>query len=238
MLQAIVIQHTVIDPFARSTFAVDGFVLFRIPGDAGMETQVSMVFYVDSASIAAGGTLFFIRTGADAPAPERAAVFMRIFDRVVSPGAHFMPCPAKRMAFLVKSNITRCIFRSFGTAVNINEGIDIPPFQQFISRYIVMGGIKADIFRENPIGIASKIIYGIKEIFAVMALCTGKLHEKWNFCFQFIVSAAEHIQGMSEIPCFFAAVPSPFCIGVRVMAAACVPVWAGMPAGRKVPAIG
>ena len=94
------------------------------------------------------------------------------------------------------------------------------------------------MFRGNPIGIAPEIIYGIKEIFAVMALCAGKLHEKRKFRFQFTVSAAEHIQGMPEIPCFFAAVPSPFCVGVRVMASACVPVWAGMPAGRKVSAIG
>ena len=70
MLQAVIIQHAVIDPFAGSTFTVDGFVLLGIPGDTGMKAQVSMVFYVDSPPITAGGTFYFIRARADTPTSE------------------------------------------------------------------------------------------------------------------------------------------------------------------------
>ena len=147
MLQAVIIQHAVIDPFAGSTFTVDGFVLLGIPGDTGMKAQVSMVFYVDSPPITAGGTFYFIRARADTLTSEGTAVFMCIFARVISPWAHFMPCSAKRMAFLVESDVIWGIPGRLGSPVDINEGIDIPVFQQFISWDVVMCGVKAYIFR-------------------------------------------------------------------------------------------
>ncbi len=94
-----------------------------------MEAQISMVFDVDSTPVAAGGTFCFIRAGADTPAFKRAAVFVCIFHRIVSPGAHFMPCQAERMSFLVKSNVIQSIFRRLCPPIDINEGIDIPAFQ-------------------------------------------------------------------------------------------------------------
>lgn len=95
MLQAVVVKDAVIEPLTGSTLTVDGPEEFRTLGDAGMETEVCMFFHVDRASVTAGGTLSFIRAGRDASAPERAAVPMCIFYRVISPRAHFMPCPAK-----------------------------------------------------------------------------------------------------------------------------------------------
>ena len=112
-----------------------------------METQASMVFYIDRPSITAGGTFRFIWAGTDTSAFKRAAVLMRIFGRVISPRAHFMPCPAKGMASLVESDVIRGISRRFCPPVDINEGIDIPVFQQPISRDVVMCGVKAYIFR-------------------------------------------------------------------------------------------
>lgn len=101
---------------------------------------------------------------------------MGIFDRVISPWAHFMPCPAKGMAFLVESDVIRGIFRRFCPPIDINEGIDIPVFQQPISWDVVMCGVKAYVFRRNAKGITPEIIYGIEEVFAVMAACAGELH--------------------------------------------------------------
>ena len=147
MLQAVVIQDTVIDPFTCSAFTVYCFILIRISGDTWMETQVSIVFYVDSPPVTAGGAFRFIWTGADTPASEGTAVFMCIFDGVISPWAHFMSCPAKRTAFLTESDVIRGISRRFCPPVDINEGIDIPVFQQLISRDVVMCGVKAYIFR-------------------------------------------------------------------------------------------
>lgn len=93
-----------------------------------------------------------------------------------------------------------------------------------------MGGIKADILWEKPTGIAPEVIYGIEEVFAVMAFCTGKFHEEWKLGLQPVVPAAEHVKIVPEIPCPVAAVPAPFSIGVGIMAAAGVPEGAGAPA--------
>ena len=91
VLQAVVIQDTVIDPFTCSAFTVYCFILSRISGDTWMEAQAGMVFYVYSPPVTAGGAFCFIWAGADTPASEGAAVFMRIFGGVISPRAHFMP---------------------------------------------------------------------------------------------------------------------------------------------------
>lgn len=129
MLQAVIVQDTVIDPFACSALTVDCYILLRTSGDTWLETQVTAVLYVDSTPIAAGRAFFSMGTGSNATTSEGAAVFMRVFDRVISPWAHFMSSPAERMAVFVESNVIRRIFRSLGATININQRIDIPAFQ-------------------------------------------------------------------------------------------------------------
>ena len=236
MLQAIVIQHPVIDPPTGSALTVNGFVLPRISRNAGMEAQAGMVFNVDSTPITAGRTFRFIWAGTDASAFEGAAVFMCIFHRTVSPRAHFMPGPADRMPFFIESDVVRGISRRLCPPIDINKGIDIPAFQQFISWNVVMRRVKAYIFRWNTKSITPKIIYGIKGVFTAMPACTGKLHQKGEFDFECIVPGAEHVKGMPEVPCFVIAVPAPFSIGVGIMAGTAGAVRAGTAAGRKMPA--
>lgn len=79
VLQIIVVQNTVIYPLASSTFPVNIFVLFGIPRDTWMETQVTMFFDINRTTIAAGGTCFGIRTGIKTPAFKGTAVFMCVF---------------------------------------------------------------------------------------------------------------------------------------------------------------
>ena len=43
MLQAVVVEDTVIEPLTGGTFAVYCFIFFGIPWDSGMETQVSVI---------------------------------------------------------------------------------------------------------------------------------------------------------------------------------------------------
>ena len=106
--------------------------------------------------------------------------------------------------------------------------------QKPVSRDVVMGGIQADIFREKPVRIASKIIYSIEEVFTVMSLCGSKPEQQWEFGLEFVIPGAEKIQGVSEIPCFVTAVPSPFCIRIGIMSVAVFAIRAGSAAGRKV----
>lgn len=146
ILQAVVIEDTVIYPLTGAAFAVDLFVLQGIPGYAGLEAQTAIVLYVNGAAIAARGTSGSMRAFLNAATFQWAAVFMGVFDRVITPWAHLVSCPADRMAFFAESDVIRSIFRRRCPAVDINECIYVPAFQQFISRDVVMCGVKADIF--------------------------------------------------------------------------------------------
>ncbi len=176
LLQAVIIEDTVIYPLTGSALTVNIFVLRGISRYAGLEAQVAVVLYVNGAPIAARGAFSGIWTFCNAAALQRAAVFMCIFDRIISPWTHFVPCFAKRMAFFVKRDIIRGVFGRFSPAINVNERIYAPMFQQFISRDVVMCGVEADIFWRKAKNIAPEIINGIEEVFAVMAACAGELH--------------------------------------------------------------
>lgn len=142
---------------------------------------------------------------------------------------------AERMAILVKGNVIRGIFRRLCPAVDVDEGVDIPVFQQPVSWDVVMGGIKADIFRGKAKAAASKIIYGKKEIFTVMAFGIRKFEEDGEFNLKGIIPGAEHIKCMAEVPVLVVRVPPPFCIRIGIMAWAAVAEGAGRPAGGKMP---
>lgn len=75
-----------------------------------MKTEIGVVLDVNRPAITSFGTFLFIGAGNDPAAFQRAAVFMCLFDRIVSPGAHFMSCPAQRMSFFIKGNVIWCIF--------------------------------------------------------------------------------------------------------------------------------
>lgn len=141
-----------------------------------METEVAIVFYINSAPIRAGGTFRFMRAGADTAASEWAAVFVRVLYGVIAPWAHFMPGGAEGVPGFIEGGTSRGIPRGFRPAIDVDESIDIPAFQQLIDWEAVMRGVKAYVFRGDAKGITPEIIYGIKEVPAVMAACVGKLH--------------------------------------------------------------
>lgn len=68
VLQAVIIEHTVIDPFAGSPFLIKILILLRIPWEPGMETQVGMVFDIDCAPIIPRGAILRVRAGGNTSA--------------------------------------------------------------------------------------------------------------------------------------------------------------------------
>lgn len=131
MLQAVVIQYTVIETLTGGTLFVYGLVFFGIPRDAGLEAEVSMVFYVAGAAIAAGADVFQqAGSGIYAhPLPGHfpMGTFYALQRRAGGPA-----CRKLRL---------QGHFQGFCPAVDIDEGIDIPPFQQFVGRDIAVCGI-------------------------------------------------------------------------------------------------
>ncbi len=193
VLQAVVIEDPVVQALTSSALLVNIPILLGIPWDAWLEAQVPFVLYVDGAPIAARGALGGMGALLDPAAFERAAVFMGIFARVISPWTHFVPRPAERMAFLVESDVIGAIFRRFCPAVDVNQCVHVPMFQQFISGDVVVCGIEADVFGGKAKGIASEIVNGIEEIFAVMPPGIGKFHEQGKIYFKGIISGTEHV---------------------------------------------
>ena len=198
-----------------------------------MKTQVSMILYVNRTAVLCRGAFIRVWTGVGTAAPVRTPVLMSILYGIISPRAHFMPCLADRMSVFVKRDVGRSRLRCFGSAVDIDECIDIPMVQKPVSRDVVMGGIQADIFWEKPVCIVSKIIYSIEKVFTVMSLCGSKPEQQGKFGLELVIPGAEKIQSVSEIPVFVTAVPSPFCIRIGIMSVAVVPIRAGSAAGRK-----
>ena len=104
ILQTVVVKDTVINTLTCRPFTIYLPVDFGIPCDAGMEAEVTVILYVDGAPIVSGGTCFCMGAGIYASAFERAAVFVCILYRIVSPWAHFMPGRAEGMPCFVKGN--------------------------------------------------------------------------------------------------------------------------------------
>lgn len=147
------------------------------------------------------------------------------------PHFNFVARPAEGMAVFIEGNVIRGVFGRLCPAV------DVPVFQQLISGDVVMGGIKADIFWGKAKTVAAKVVYGKEEIFTVMAFGIRKFQENGEFGLKPVISAAEHIESVTEIPVFVVTVPSPFCIRSGIMAATGVPVGAGKSAGGKMLAV-
>ena len=237
MLQTVIVQDAVIDTLTRRPFPVYMSVFLGIPWNSGMETEVTVILYVDGAPIVSGGTIFSMGAGSNTSTFQRTAVFVGVFYGLIAPWAHFMAGRTEGMAGFVKSDVCGGIIRRLCPAVDVNQRSDIPAFQQFIGWDVVMCTVKADIFGGQPGQMPSEVVNGVEEVFTVVAFGAGKLQQKREFNFQAVVSAAEHIQGMPEKPCFIVAVPAPCGIGVRIMTAAAFPVWAGFTAGGKMLAI-
>lgn len=135
---------------------------------------------------------------------------------------------------LVEGDSERGIFRGFCTSININQGVDVPTFQQLVSGDVVMGVIQADVSREKPINIAAKFINGKEEVFAVMAPDIRKVYQKGEFHLKLTVPTEEHIKRMSEIPGLIVAVPAPGSIRVGIVPPEGTAERAGFVAGGKV----
>lgn len=80
--------------------------------------------------------------------------------------------------------------------------------------------IQAEVFWSDAGFMPAQLVHGIKETDAVMATCTGILHEKGKLDFMVVAAAADHIESPAEVPGFIVTVPAPGSIGVRIMARA------------------
>ena len=162
ILQAVIIQPPGVDALTCSTLAVYLPIRFGIPWDAGMETQVRMVFHVYRAPVRAWGTCRFICAGTDTPASEGAAVFVCILYGIIPPWAHFMPGRVYGMAGFIEGDAGRhgkdlleCSFRIVSGRLTVQDII-----------YDVPGGNRAGVFRLRQFSIGANQLFGVFAVFA------------------------------------------------------------------------
>ena len=75
----------------------------------------------------------------------------------IPPWAHFAACLAKQMAVFVESDVIQGVFRGLCPPADVDERIDIPAFQQLISRDIIMCGVQQTFFGEMPKALRPKL---------------------------------------------------------------------------------
>lgn len=146
-----------------------------------METQITMVLYINGVTVVPRGTRFCVRAGVDASAFERATILACILDGVVAPGTHLMPCHAQRVSLLVKGDILGGVWRGLRPAVDVNQRIDAPTVKQLVSRDVVMGRVEADVFWGKTEGMPPEVVNGVKEVLAVVPPCLRELHHYREF---------------------------------------------------------
>jgi len=143
--QVVVVEEAVVQSFACRPFVVDGLILLAAPRDAGMETEVVVHLYVYRAPIAALATFGSVRILLDFAAFQRAAVLVGVFDFVKAPSVHRVSGTAERMGLLVQGDVRRKSIGGGVSAINVNQCANIPVFEQFVGRHVVMSGVQADV---------------------------------------------------------------------------------------------
>ncbi len=88
IMQMVIIEHSVIDPFAGSAVIVDLLILFCSPWDRSIEADVPVRPGVDAAAIGRGGTFLPAWAGVSLAAGQRTAPFMGMLLFTVSPVDH------------------------------------------------------------------------------------------------------------------------------------------------------
>ena len=75
IMQMVIIEHPVINPFAGSTVVVNYLIILCTSGDRSIEPDIPVRFCVDTAPIGGAGTFFFAVAGIGSAAGKRAAPF-------------------------------------------------------------------------------------------------------------------------------------------------------------------
>lgn len=108
--------------------------------------------------------------------------------------------------------------RASAFIVKVDKSLDLPVFQETVSRIVVHGGIKADIFCGNRGHMLFQFMEGNQEADGIVAFSTCKAQDERYIYFQFGVITGELKECIAEVILFQVAVPSPGSIGIRKMA--------------------
>lgn len=149
IMQVVVIEYPVIDPFGSSTIVIDLFVLFRTPCNRCVESDIPGGFGVDTPSVRgiraalAGITFFLFATGC------RTTPFAAAASGAESPVDHAETGLTDGCAIGINADMARNCLGYPAIGIEVNKRADIPGFAEVIGRIVIMSRVQTKVFDRN-----------------------------------------------------------------------------------------
>lgn len=148
---------------------------------------------------------------------KRAPPHKVAFCFVVAIGNHASSLLTDGRAVFVDFDGIRNRFRTSTFAVEINEGDDVPVFEQCVGGEVVHGRIKAHVFNGESGHMLLQFMEGNQSIHGIVAFGTGKAKKQWKVSMQFTIVTGELEQCIAVIVLVEVTVPTLGSIRVRKM---------------------
>lgn len=126
IMQMIVVQDTVIYPFAGSAVIINLLIFIRTACNGRIKPDVPFRFCVNAAAIRGRRAFLFTGAGIRFAAGKGAAPFAGMFLFAVAPVDHTQSCHAQRGAIFVNGYEVRNRIRSSTVRVEVDKGPDVP----------------------------------------------------------------------------------------------------------------
>lgn len=217
-MQMIVVQDTIIYPFAGSAVIVNLFIFIRTARNRRIKTDVPFRFRVNAPAIGGRGTFPFAGAGIRFAAGKRTAPFAGVFLFTVAPVDHAEACHAQWDAVRINGYGVRDGTRSAPVRVQVDKRADIPFLAKPISGIVVMSGVQTEIFDRDVRVKRFKFPERDNGADAVMPPGVEETDMQGQVNPNVSIVGAEHVEGMSKIEDFLITVPPPVCVRVREMA--------------------
>ena len=238
IMQMIVIQNTVIYPLRTGAAVVDPPVLFRTPGNGGIEPHIPGGLRIDAAPIGRRGAgfiegtaLYFLTGSGTAPFTSAAPGTETVVD-------HAQASLAEGGAVRVDGNGIGNGLWPAPVVIEVNKRLDIPAGAELVSRIIVMDGIQTEV-PDPDMGIeGTEFGERDKDTDTVIAPGIQEADMEREIDLAAFIIKRKHVEGIAEEVAFQVAVPAPVGIRIGVMAVAGAGRDAGPSAGTYPVAIG
>ena len=220
IMQVVVIEYSVINPFGSSTIVIDLFVLFRTPCNRCIESDIPGGFGVDAPSVRgigaalAGITFFLFATGC------RTTPFAAAASGAESPVDHAETGLTDGCAIGINADMAGNCLGYPAIGIEVNKRADTPGFAEVIGRIVIMSRVQTKVFDRN-IGIeGAEFPQGNEQADAVMPPGPQKTDVKRQIRVNHFIMIREHVKSMAEKIAVFITVPAPGSIRIRVVTSA------------------
>lgn len=143
-----------------------------------------------------------------------------MFGTVISPTDHAVPGTADGGTIFINTDGIRNGSRPASLGIQVNKRTDAPFLEEFISRIIIIGRIKADTADVNIWRMLTQLMECDESIYRIVACGTGKTEEKRKIHLKLRIMVIQMVKGIAIKVLVQVRIPAKGCIRVRIMAEA------------------